>query len=86
MNEQEHQEKARVARKKVEVALRNGALIRPGNCSSCGRMYKPMAHHPDYDKPLVIEWLCRSCHNKVHGNKEAFMRKTAFIARELLCI
>lgn len=24
-------------------------------------------HHSDYDRPLFITWLCRSCHAKIHG-------------------
>ncbi len=37
----------------------------PKPCSRCG---KPNAdrHHDDYDKPLDIRWLCRSCHVNEH--------------------
>jgi hypothetical protein len=24
-------------------------------------------HHPDYDKPLFVEWYCRRCHLNLHG-------------------
>ena len=28
---------------------------------------KVIAHHEDYDKPLDVMWLCRSCHVKRHA-------------------
>ena len=24
-------------------------------------------HHPDYERPLDLQWLCHHCHNAVHG-------------------
>ena len=35
-------------------------------CERCG---DPNAdrHHDDYDKPLEVRWLCRSCHIKHHA-------------------
>jgi hypothetical protein len=34
-------------------------------CSQCG---KPTAegHHPDYEKPFDVIWLCRKCHAALH--------------------
>ena len=43
-------------------ALRNGLLKRPDKCSRCGLIGKIEGHHPDYDKPLEVIWLCRKCH------------------------
>ncbi len=43
----------------------------PKKCEKCESTSTLCAHHPDYSKPLKIEWLCRSCHGKAHvlGNK-----------------
>lgn len=51
-----------VARDATKVALRSGRLVRPDHCVKCGLVCKPEAHHPDYDKPLEVVWLCRVCH------------------------
>lgn len=52
------------ARWKVKEAVRAGILT-PGPCQTCGATVTE-AHHPDYSKPLEVQWLCRSCHSKVH--------------------
>jgi len=41
-------------------------IIRPTTCSNCGANRKVQAHHPDYFRPLKIEWLCSSCHKNLH--------------------
>lgn len=46
----------------VQVALRSGKLIRPGACEECKVGCKPDAAHSDYQEPLNVRWLCRSCH------------------------
>lgn len=45
-------------------AIEKGKIIRPDRCSKCKRECKPEGHHEDYDKPLDVVWLCRSCHRK----------------------
>jgi hypothetical protein len=64
-----HPEVAR-AHEAVYSAICSGRLIRPEICSKCGKKPKPRsdgrtrihAHHPDYNKPLEVEWLCADCH------------------------
>lgn len=34
----------------------------PSRCELCGRTKVLERHHPDYDKPLEIQWLCKKCH------------------------
>ena len=52
------------ARSYAGVYLRRGK-IQKLPCASCGSLESQM-HHPDYSRPLLIEWLCRSCHFKLH--------------------
>ena len=41
----------------------------PDACQQCGAAGKLHRHHPDYSKPLLVEFLCPACHGRVH--KEA---------------
>ena len=64
------------AQNKLEYALRKGRVKRPDACQDCGKRpptFKDgrtaiQAHHPDYSKPLAVEWLCQPCHHKRHLN------------------
>lgn len=52
----------------VGAALRSGKLIKPENCTinnerCVGRLE---AHHPEYNKPLDILWLCAEHHRAWH--------------------
>jgi len=53
---------------KVNKAIKSGKISVPNGCSKCSREnIRPHAHHPDYDKPLNIIWLCASCHKIEHN-------------------
>lgn len=54
-------EKAR-AWNAVQRAVKSGLLVRPEKCSRCDVECKPEASHDDYDRPLDVEWLCKTCH------------------------
>lgn len=58
-----HAEKHR-AHTAVRTAVRDGLLIK-GPCEICGES-KVEGHHDDYDKPLVVRWLCKRHHIEVH--------------------
>lgn len=45
-------------------ALRRG-LIHRKPCEICGEE-KTEAHHHDYDRPLLVQWLCRKHHKQAH--------------------
>jgi hypothetical protein len=50
----------------VRNALKNGTLVRPLRCESCGGAGRIYGHHPDYSQSLSVMWLCASCHTKAH--------------------
>ncbi len=50
----------------VHYAIATGRLINPKKCERCGSVCFTQAHHEDYSKPLVVIWLCDSCHKKRH--------------------
>ena len=59
-------EKHRV-RRKLQYAVRSGALVRPLRCSLCKSTRCIEAHHADYSKPFEVEWLCARCHARIHA-------------------
>jgi len=48
----------------VSRAIKAGKLQRL-SCERCGDE-KSLAHHEDYDLPLVVMWLCQPCHKQRH--------------------
>lgn len=50
----------------VGNAVRDGKLIRPRRCESCDALAKLHGHHDDYAQPLVVRWLCITCHTAWH--------------------
>ena len=59
-----HPEKYK-ARASVQNAIRSRRLIRQP-CRDCGSTIGVEGHHPDYSKPLDVEWLCEGCHRAEH--------------------
>lgn len=62
---QRHPERPAV-NQRAERAVRRGILEKSAICEQCGLTCKTCAHHTDYDQPLVVVWLCYSCHRRVH--------------------
>lgn len=54
-------------------AIRSGKLVRWPVCSvpTCDEP-RPQAHHPDYDQPLEVVWLCASHHKLAHAASKPF--------------
>lgn len=48
----------------VNNALKRGKLVKLP-CWVCGRQ-NVEAHHPDYDAPLSVVWLCAEHHKEIH--------------------
>lgn len=55
--------KARVI---LNGAVVSGKLKKPARCNECGASGKIYGHHPNYKRPLFVEWLCSLCHGKKH--------------------
>ena len=54
----------------VEFALaKRSGLLEKKPCEICGTDKKIHGHHEDYNKPLDVNWLCRSCHDLWHNIK-----------------
>lgn len=60
INKHSHKQTARY---ELNKAVRRGELTRPTNCEECGQHKKRIeGAHTDYNKPLVVRWLCTPCH------------------------
>lgn len=57
----------------VRRAIRAGKLRR-GRCEICGSMLVD-AHHPSYNKPLTVIWLCRKHHQQLHAAERAAIKE-----------
>jgi len=45
--------------------IRRKLIKKPKRCEGCNKKANNTiisAHHPNYDKPYVIQWLCPKCH------------------------
>lgn len=67
MGDKERRRRAKV-RSDTSHAVRNGKMFRL-SCRVCGES-KVEAHHPDYDKPFDVVWLCFKHHRQIHENPE----------------
>jgi hypothetical protein len=62
--ESEEQRRRGNARSLAGVYQRRGVLVRQP-CRDCGTRRVQM-HHPDYERPLEVVWLCRRCRLRRH--------------------
>jgi hypothetical protein len=60
------EQRKRKANYAISNGLRDGKIIRPNKCEKCGKQCQPQAHHPNYDEPLNVQWLCSKCHGQAH--------------------
>lgn len=51
-------------------AIKRGLIV-PLPCMICG--LKAEAHHPDYDSPLYVVWLCSAHHKQAHALVKAII-------------
>lgn len=53
-----------LARQYKHTALQSGKIEKQP-CAICGQE-QVQGHHLDYNKPLLIVWLCPKCHRELH--------------------
>ena len=71
--------KARSAQSLVRYHVLAGHMVRPKVCEECGAANRKIeAAHYDYDEPLRVRWLCRSCH--VRWDKQQPKNGTELVA------
>ncbi len=64
------------AHRRVAEAIKDGTLKRPDCCDRCDiETWLIEAHHPSYDRPLQVQWLCRKCHR--HADKRDKAKRAA---------
>ncbi len=51
--------------------LKKTWVVTPKPCVVCG-IEKTEAHHPDYDFPYCVVWLCHKCHGRVTNKNIRF--------------
>lgn len=54
----------------VRKAIAKGVMKRPDVCNKCDSSGCIEGHHPDYSRPLLVIWLCKSCHRFLHASEE----------------
>lgn len=54
------------ARRKLNLEVRKGTIVKPVICEDCGQCMRLTAHHEDYKRPLDVHWLCYLCHARRH--------------------
>ena len=50
----------------------------PEPCVLCGKRGEHR-HHPDYNRPFDIVWLCESCHHKLHPKNRKVRTEPLFL-------
>jgi len=53
-------------------AYKNG-IIKKQPCVVCGTKRKVEMHHPDYFKPLEVEWRCKKHHSDLNRKPNSFL-------------
>jgi hypothetical protein len=73
--ERTHEHRARI---QVNYAISKGRIERPDACWKCGGAPPIEGHHADYDNPLGVMFLCKSCHSECHKMTTAMLAKNGY--------
>lgn len=72
--------KRRLARQAVKYAVATGLIHKPARCEHCHIEAPLEGHHPNYDQPLNVTWLCHPCHMAAHRKPRATVAPALKIA------
>jgi uncharacterized protein with PIN domain len=67
------------ARNLLNAAVRRGRIIKPSECSQCGKAFSRFhiqAHHEDYALPYKVFWVCATCHAKLDDQSSKGWRRS----------
>lgn len=63
----EENKNKRAAHSILGHAIRSGRVVKPKRCEHCKKSRQRLeGHHEDYSRPLLVLWVCRKCHAKIH--------------------
>ena len=65
----ELERKKKRARDYTRYQVRIGKVVKASICWLCGGGEAMQAHHLDYSRPELVEWICRKCHQGLHRRK-----------------
>lgn len=70
LNRKKYLELTKDERRKASIRSITKEYVKRGylekvNICNCGST-KTEAHHPDYNNPRLVEWMCRACHIELH--------------------
>jgi hypothetical protein len=63
-------------RRVTRNAIKTGRLKVKSECERCGSSDRVQIHHPDYDFPMWVEFLCWRCHWDEHSKDGALPPQT----------
>ena len=75
---------ATLSRSKLGNSIRAGKVLRKKSCEECGEECVTHGHHFDYNKPLDVVWMCRTCHVNWHLINEPKNKKTGVFTDEII--
>lgn len=62
------------SRRITNKAVLAGLIQRKTECDVCATTGPLAKHHPDYQQPLLIQWLCHECHVRADIERRAWER------------
>lgn len=61
--------KARYKARAIATKMTADGTLKQRPCAFC-QEEQTQKHHPDYNEPLLIVWLCAKCHKELHTSQK----------------